>query len=132
MAPAGTSRVTTAPSASARVTRTCITRGSTWIVPAGGSRPPERELVDHVARLLSRCRTLVTAGGLVLCEVDPDPDRHEVRDVVLRSGDTESRPLRWARIGSRSLRPLAATQDLTVEEEWSGGGRCFVALRSRR
>jgi len=24
-----------------------------WIVPAGGSRPPERELVDHVARLLS-------------------------------------------------------------------------------
>jgi malonyl-CoA/methylmalonyl-CoA synthetase len=24
-----------------------------WIVPAGGSRPPERELIDHVARLLS-------------------------------------------------------------------------------
>jgi malonyl-CoA/methylmalonyl-CoA synthetase len=24
-----------------------------WIVPTGGSRPPERELVDHVARLLS-------------------------------------------------------------------------------
>ena len=24
-----------------------------WIVPAKGSRPPEQELVDHVARLLA-------------------------------------------------------------------------------
>ena len=83
-------------------------------------------------RLLGRCRTLVVRGGLVLCEVDPDPDRDDVHDVVLRSGSAASRPLPWARIGRRTLLRFAAGQDLTVEEEWSGGGRCFVSLRSRR
>ncbi len=85
-----------------------------------------------VRRLLGRCRTLVVRGGLVLCEVDPDPDRYDVHDVVLRSGSAASRPLPWARIGRRTLLGFAAGQDLTVEEEWSGGGRCFVSLRSRR
>ena len=85
-----------------------------------------------VSALLGRCRTLVVPGGLVLCEVDPDPDRHDVRNVVLRSGHAASRPVPWARIGSRTLAALAAGQGLTLEEEWSGGGRCFVSLRSRR
>ena len=85
-----------------------------------------------VVRLLGRCRSLVVRGGLVLCEVDPDPDRHDIQNVVLRSGNAASRPLPWARIGSRTLLALAAGHDLTVEEEWSGGGRSFVSLRSRR
>jgi hypothetical protein len=85
-----------------------------------------------VPRLLGRCRSLVVPGGLVVCEVDPEPDRYDVHDLILRSGNAKSRPLPWARIGRRSVLTLAAAQDMTVEEEWSAGGRCFVSLRSRR
>ena len=71
-----------------------------------------------VYALLRRCRSLVAAGGLILCEVDPDPDRHERFDVTLRSGGIASRPMPWVRIGGRALRDTAATVDLLVEEEW--------------
>ena len=82
-----------------------------------------------VSALLRRCRSLVAAGGLILCEVDPDPDRHERFDVTLRSGGVASAPMPWVRIGSRALRDTAATVDLLVEEEWSSDRRSFVALR---
>ena len=82
-----------------------------------------------VLALLRRCRSLVAAGGLILCEVDADPDRHERFDVTLRSGGIASRPMPWVRIGGRALRDTAATVDLLVEEEWTSDQRSFVALR---
>ncbi len=83
-----------------------------------------------VRGLLRRCRRLVVAGGLIVCEVDPDPDADEVTAVTLRGDGVSAPPMPWARIGSRALQRLAVEQDLLVEEEWSSGRRCFVALRS--
>ena len=36
--------------------------------------------------LLRRCCDLVGAGGLVICEVDPAPDRYGIEQVVLTGG----------------------------------------------
>ena len=81
------------------------------------------------AALLGRCRDLVVPGGLIICEVDPDPERHEVHQVVLRSQDACSLPMAWSRVGAAALMRVAAVLDLMLEEEWVGGGRAFVALR---
>ena len=59
--------------------------------------------------LLSRCRDLIGAGGLVICEVDPAPDRDEVHQVVLSSDRLTSAPLPWGRIGARTLARVAGT-----------------------
>lgn len=83
---------------------------------------------DAVA-LLRRCRELVAPGGLIICEVDPDPERHEVQQVVLRTDDTSSLPMAWARVGAAALMRLAARLDLILQEEWIAGDRAFVALR---
>ena len=61
-----------------------------------------------VPLLLGRCRTLVVPGGLVICEVDRDPDRHEVRERDPAHGNAASRPLPWARIGAAAWRSVAA------------------------
>ena len=79
--------------------------------------------------LLRRCSDLVGAGGLVICEVDVEPDRDEVHQVVLTSEGATSSPLLWGRFGCRTLGRVAANLDLMVAEEWSAGGRVFVALR---
>jgi rSAM/selenodomain-associated transferase 1 len=79
--------------------------------------------------LLRRCRDLVTAGGLVICEVDATPDRDEVHAVVLAGDGRTSVPLPWGRVGAATLARSAASLDLRVAEEWSAGGRVFVTLR---
>ena len=79
--------------------------------------------------LLRRCRDLVRAGGLVICEVDPAPDRHEVDELVMSGAGTRSCPVPWGRIGGRTLARFAARLDLLVVEEWSAGERVFVTLR---
>jgi glycosyltransferase A (GT-A) superfamily protein (DUF2064 family)/SAM-dependent methyltransferase len=82
-----------------------------------------------VAALLGRCCDLVGAGGLIICEVDPLPDRDEVYQVVLSSDGVTSSPLPWGRVGAGTLARVGAGLDLLVAEEWSAGGRVFVALR---
>lgn len=52
-----------------------------------------------VDALLCRCRNLVGAGGRIICEVDPDPDRNEAYEVML----SDSRPMPWVSIGGRAL-----------------------------
>ena len=79
--------------------------------------------------LLSRCCELIGPGGLVICEVDPAPDRHEVQQVVLTVGGRTSAPLPWSRIGARTLARFAARLDLLLVEEWTAGERVFVTLR---
>ncbi len=82
-----------------------------------------------VEALLRRCIDLIGAGGLIICEVDEVPDRHEVHQVVLTSGGMTSQPLPWGRVGARALVRVAIGLDLLVAEEWSAGGRVFVTLR---
>jgi glycosyltransferase A (GT-A) superfamily protein (DUF2064 family)/SAM-dependent methyltransferase len=85
-----------------------------------------------VASLLERCRGLVAPGGLIICEVDHDPDRNDTRSVRLRSQRAESVPFAWAAVGTRSLQRAAGPLDLLVVEEWHTGGRDFIALRTSR
>jgi glycosyltransferase A (GT-A) superfamily protein (DUF2064 family) len=87
-------------------------------------------LGGDVAALLARCVDLVIPGGLIICEVDRLPDRHEVHSVVLQAEEVASAPLPWARIGAAALVRVATSLDLLLVEEWSSGDRAFVALRS--
>lgn len=81
--------------------------------------------------LLRRCRDLVGSGGLVICEVDPLPERHEVHSVVLQTNGISSVPMAWSRVGAAALMRLASALDMVLQEEWVAGGRAFVALRLR-
>ncbi|HEY5821082.1 MAG TPA: DUF2064 domain-containing protein [Propionibacteriaceae bacterium] len=83
-----------------------------------------------VEGLLRRCRDLVGPGGLIICEVDPDQERHEVHQVLLRTSRATSPPMPWSCVGAAALARIAATLDLLVHEEWVSGNRAFVALRS--
>ncbi|GAA1722149.1 hypothetical protein GCM10009809_17310 [Isoptericola hypogeus] len=84
---------------------------------------------DPVA-LLRRCGELVRPDGQVLVETDPDPDAYDTSPVVLRAADGRlSRPVPWARLGTRPLRGLAAAAGLSAAAQWSAGGRTVVALR---
>jgi glycosyltransferase A (GT-A) superfamily protein (DUF2064 family) len=87
-------------------------------------------LGGDVASLLARCIRLVLPGGLIICEVDPVPGRHEVHTVVLRTQRATSPPLTWSRIGASALLDVATSLDLLLVEEWTSGERAFVALRS--
>ena len=80
--------------------------------------------------LLRRCRDLVGPGGLILCEVDPEPDRHEAYEVVLSDNRRRSAAMPWASIGGRALQRLAAGVDLITAEEWCADHRVFLALRT--
>lgn len=83
-----------------------------------------------VAALLTRCRDLVSPGGLIICEVDPSREGHDRADLVLHDHSSRSTALAWSRIGAAALATLAARLDLWVSEEWSAGGRTFLALRT--
>jgi glycosyltransferase A (GT-A) superfamily protein (DUF2064 family)/SAM-dependent methyltransferase len=87
-------------------------------------------LGGDVAALLARCMRLVLPGGLIICEVDPIPGRHEVHTVILRTQRTTSLPMRWSRVGASALLEVATLLDLLLVEEWTSGVRAFVALRS--
>ena len=82
-----------------------------------------------VDALLRRCCRLVAPGGLIICETDPDSEVDDVVTTSLRSGMAAT-TLRWARIGTAALTRRAHRLDLAVVEQWTGGGRCFVALRT--
>jgi glycosyltransferase A (GT-A) superfamily protein (DUF2064 family)/SAM-dependent methyltransferase len=84
----------------------------------------------EVATLLARCAQLVRPGGLVICEVDRVSGRHENSSVVLRTAEATSVALRWSRVGTAALLQAAKSLDLLLVEEWTAGGRVFVALRS--
>ena len=83
-----------------------------------------------VSALLCRCRNLVGPGGLIICEVDPDPERHEAYEVVLSDDRSRSAGMPWSSIGGRALQRLAASVDLITAEEWCADHRVFIALRT--
>jgi glycosyltransferase A (GT-A) superfamily protein (DUF2064 family) len=80
--------------------------------------------------LLRRCAELVRPNGLVLVEVDPDHDVEDTTPIVLRSGTgRQSRPLPWARVGTRAVLREALAADLLATEDWRADGRAFLAFR---
>ena len=85
-----------------------------------------------VAALLRRCSALVEPTGLIICEVDPAPNRHDVHQVIMAVDGIRSRPLPWSRIGAVALARVAVGLQLRVVEEWTAGARVFVVLRRDR
>jgi glycosyltransferase A (GT-A) superfamily protein (DUF2064 family) len=80
--------------------------------------------------LLRRCAELVRPEGLVLVEVDPDDYLEDLAPIVLHSDSgRRSRPLPWARVGSRAVLRYALAVDLQATEDWRAEGRAFLAFR---
>ena len=83
-----------------------------------------------VPALLRRCRQIVGGGGLIIGEIDTEPERDETYEVVLSRPGCRSAPVPWAAIGIRRLTGVAAALDLIVTEVWEADRRSFVALRT--
>lgn len=80
--------------------------------------------------LLRRCAELVRPNGLVLVEVDPDDGLDNTDAIVLRSANgRRSRPLPWARVGSRAIIRHARAAGLLATEDWRASGRAFLTFR---
>jgi glycosyltransferase A (GT-A) superfamily protein (DUF2064 family)/SAM-dependent methyltransferase len=86
-------------------------------------------LGGDVAGMLRRCVELVGPGGLIVCEVDRRPDRHDIGEVVLPGDHADGAPLAWSRIGAAALARIGGELDLLLVEEWSGEHRVFLSLR---
>ena len=83
-----------------------------------------------VPGLLRRCRQIVGGGGLIIGEIDTDPDRDEAYEVVLSRPGCQSAPGPGAAIGVRPRLRVASALDLIVTEVWEADRRSFVALRT--
>ncbi|MEU0810631.1 class I SAM-dependent methyltransferase [Streptomyces sp. NPDC005970] len=87
--------------------------------------------------LLERLARLLVTGGLLIAETAPvDIDeRVSVHLVGVTSGTSAlgaaDAPFPWARLGSPALLRYARPLGWLPVDQWSAGGRCFVALRSR-
>jgi SAM-dependent methyltransferase len=79
-------------------------------------------------RLLVRAAGLLTVGGTMLVETDPEPERAWQGVVRVRTARGSGPSTRWARVGAAALSRLAATLGLAVVAE-RPGSRAFVALR---
>lgn len=81
------------------------------------------------AALLARSARLLTAGGTVLVEVDPDPTT-DWRGTVQVHGAGGLGPVTpWARVGVAALRQAGQAAGLTVVAE-RPGARAFAELRA--
>ncbi|MEH0552091.1 class I SAM-dependent methyltransferase [Streptomyces sp. B21-101] len=80
--------------------------------------------------LLERLAGALLPGGLLIAETAPvDVDeRISVRLVDVRGG--AGAPFPWARLGTRALLRHTGPSGWRAADQWSAGGRCFVALRS--
>ncbi|MFJ9539931.1 class I SAM-dependent methyltransferase [Streptomyces sp. NPDC101225] len=82
--------------------------------------------------LLARMHQLLTPGGLLIAETAFDPDIDErVQVHVTDTRGAAGSPFPWARVGTRALLRHARRAGWRAVDQWTTGGRCFVALRSR-
>ena len=82
-----------------------------------------------VVGLLTRCRSLLAAGGNVVAEVDSQPEADRMFTGVLRSGDGRSSdPFPWAEVGHQALTMHGRRVGMELVEVWSDGGRHFAEL----
>lgn len=81
--------------------------------------------------LLERCGELLAPGGVVLVEVDRDPELDEsaVYTAVAEDG-RESGVFPWARIGAVPLVRLALECGFIAAGAWAAGDRRFVQVRT--
>jgi SAM-dependent methyltransferase len=81
--------------------------------------------------LLDRVAGLLRPGGLLIAETVPvDVDeRAQVQVVDLTDAGGTDALFPWARLGTRAL--LRYAQGWERAGQWTTGGRCFAALRSR-
>jgi SAM-dependent methyltransferase len=80
------------------------------------------------ARLLRRCAELVTPGGQILVEAEPQ-DIDEQLTARLEHPDGRRGPeFEWARLGTAAVLRAAADADLAVTDQWRDGGRAFVRV----
>jgi hypothetical protein len=67
---------------------------------------------------------------MVLVEVDPDDNLDDTAPIILHSdGGRRSKPLPWARVGSRAVLRYALAANLLATEDWRAEGRAFLAFR---
>ncbi|MFD7690488.1 class I SAM-dependent methyltransferase [Streptomyces sp. NPDC059781] len=82
--------------------------------------------------LLARLARLLSSGGRLIAETVPYPDVDERALVqVTDAHGTPGVPFPWARLGTPALRRYAEGAGWRAEDEWSTGGRSFVALRAK-
>ncbi|MGW2343418.1 class I SAM-dependent methyltransferase [Streptomyces sp. NPDC001661] len=85
--------------------------------------------------LLARACQLLAPGGLLMAETAPvDVDERasvQVTDSPGLPGRPGDHPFPWARLGTPALLRYAAGAGLCPVDQWSVGGRCFAALRTR-
>ncbi|MEU0440206.1 MULTISPECIES: methyltransferase domain-containing protein [unclassified Streptomyces] len=84
------------------------------------------------AALLSRLRELLAPGGLLIAETVPADIDERVLVRVTDAAGRSSAPFPWARLGTAALLRHARPLGWRAVDQWAAGGRCFVALRSRR
>ncbi|MEV8019735.1 class I SAM-dependent methyltransferase [Streptomyces sp. NPDC086554] len=84
--------------------------------------------------LLARTARLLAPGGLLIAETAPvDVDeRVQVRVDDGRGLDAAGETFPWARLGTPALLRHARPTALHLADQWTVGGRSFVALRRRR
>ncbi|MFF7278576.1 methyltransferase domain-containing protein [Streptomyces griseorubiginosus] len=82
--------------------------------------------------LLDRTSQLLSRDGLLIAETVTDPDLDErVRVHVTDARGAVGDPFPWARLGTAALLRHAARAGWVPVDQWTAGGRCFVALRRR-
>ncbi|KAK1176972.1 methyltransferase domain-containing protein [Streptomyces sp. NBS 14/10] len=84
--------------------------------------------------LLHRLAQLLAPHGLLIAETAPVDVDERVRVQVLRvsgTGHSTGTPFPWARLGTPALLRHADRSGWRAIGQWTVGGRCFVALRSR-
>ncbi|AKJ15285.1 methyltransferase type 11 [Streptomyces incarnatus] len=84
--------------------------------------------------LLDRAAALLRPGGLLIAETVPghvdERARVQVVDTV-GAGRATGAPFPWARLGTPALLRYARRAGWRPVAQWSAGGRCFAALRTR-
>lgn len=84
------------------------------------------------AALLARVVQLLAPGGMLIVEAAPvDVDERASVQVTDSPGQSGGHPFPWARLGTPALLRYAAGAGLRPVDQWSVGGRCFAALRTR-
>ncbi|MFF4500766.1 SAM-dependent methyltransferase [Streptomyces sp. NPDC001401] len=82
--------------------------------------------------LLDRIAQLLVPGGLLIAETVPAPDVDErVLVHVTDARGAAGHAFPWARLGTPALLRHAHRTGWRAVDQWTAGGRCFVALRSR-
>ena len=82
--------------------------------------------------LLARMSQLLAPGGLLIAETVPDPTVDERVEVhVTDTRGATGHPFPWARLGTPALLRHSNRAGWRAVDQWTAGGRCFVALRSR-